>query len=75
MATDRVVAPRTVLIGEVGLGGEVRGVAHAGLRVTEAARLGFTRVIGPPSVPALPGVEILAVDDVASALARAFATP
>jgi DNA repair protein RadA/Sms len=71
-AADRVVLPRTVCIGEVGLGGEVRGVAHAALRVTEAARMGFTRVIGPPSVPSAPGVEVVAVDDVAAALAAAF---
>ena len=75
VATDRVVAPRTVLIGEVGLGGEIRGVAHAALRVTEAARMGFTRVIGPASVPAIPGVEVVAVDDVATALARTFGAP
>jgi len=33
-----------VLIGEVGLGGEVRSVARIGARITEAARLGFRRV-------------------------------
>jgi DNA repair protein RadA/Sms len=72
VADDRVVVPRTVVIGEVGLGGEVRGVAHAARRVAEAARLGFTRVIGPASAPVVPGVEIVAVDDVAGALAAAF---
>jgi len=72
VATDRVVAPRTVLIGEVGLGGEIRGVAHAAVRVAEAARLGFTRVVGPSSVPAPSGVEVVAVDSVADALAAAF---
>jgi DNA repair protein RadA/Sms len=73
VATDRVVRPRTVLIGEVGLGGEIRGVAHAALRVAEAARLGFTRVVGPASVPTADGVEVVAVDSVADALAAAFA--
>ena len=34
--------------GEVGLGGEVRGVSHLDLRVREAARLGFRRVLTPP---------------------------
>jgi len=33
--------------GEVGLGGEVRGVARLDLRVREAARLGFRRVLTP----------------------------
>jgi len=72
VATDRVVAPRTVLIGEVGLGGEIRGVGHAAVRVAEAARLGFTRVVGPSSVPAPAGVQVIAVDNVADALAGAF---
>ncbi|MFM8302706.1 MAG: DNA repair protein RadA [Actinomycetota bacterium] len=72
VATDRAVVPGTVLIGEVGLGGEVRGVAHAAVRVAEAARLGFTRVVGPPSVPAGAGVQVVAVETVADALAGAF---
>jgi DNA repair protein RadA/Sms len=68
-----VIAGRTVVMGEVGLGGEVRGVAHAALRVAEAARLGFTRVVGPTSLPRTAGVEIIGVDTVAAALAAAFA--
>lgn len=73
VAGDRVLAPRTVLIGEVGLGGEVRGVGHTALRVAEAARMGFTRVVGPRSLVAGPGVEVVAVDHVTEALAAAFA--
>jgi DNA repair protein RadA/Sms len=69
----RVIDGRTVVMGEVGLGGEVRGVAHAALRVAEAARLGFTRVVGPTSLPRTAGVEIIGVDTVAAALAAAFA--
>jgi DNA repair protein RadA/Sms len=38
-----------VPIGEVGLGGEVRGVAQARKRVAEAATLGFKRAIVPQS--------------------------
>jgi len=72
VADDRVLAPRTVLIGEVGLGGEVRGVAHTALRVAESARMGFTRVVGPRSLVAGPGVEVVGVDHVAEALAAAF---
>jgi DNA repair protein RadA/Sms len=74
VATGRVLAPRTVLIGEVGLGGEVRSVAHPALRVAEAARMGFTRVVGPRSLAdgAGSGVDAVAVDHVAAALAAAF---
>ena len=37
----------TVLVGEIGLGGEIRGVAHVPLRVAEAAKLGFDGVVVP----------------------------
>ena len=60
-------------MGEVGLGGEVRGVAHAHLRVAEAARLGFTRVVGPASLPRVGRRRDVGVDTVAAALAAAFA--
>jgi DNA repair protein RadA/Sms len=44
---DRVVDPLTVLIGEVGLGGQVRSVSQLELRLREAAKLGFKRAIVP----------------------------
>ncbi|WP_017662028.1 DNA repair protein RadA [Baaleninema simplex] len=44
---DRVVDPHTVLIGEVGLGGQVRQVSQLELRLREAAKLGFKRAIVP----------------------------
>ena len=40
--TDRPLPSDLVAFGEVGLGGEVRQVAHAPRRLSEAARLGFT---------------------------------
>ena len=49
--TDAAVAPDTVAIGEVGLGGEVRQVPAAARRLTEALRLGFRRAIVPASTP------------------------
>lgn len=42
---DLPVEPNTVVVGEVGLAGEVRGVSQIEKRVKEAARLGFDRVI------------------------------
>jgi DNA repair protein RadA/Sms len=36
-----------VYFGEIGLSGAVRPVAHAGLRLKEAAKLGFRRAIAP----------------------------
>jgi DNA repair protein RadA/Sms len=38
---------QTVVIGEVGLGGEIRPVTHVERRIREAAKLGFRRVIFP----------------------------
>lgn len=42
-----VLAADTAVVGEVGLGGEVRSVARAEARASEAARLGFKKVILP----------------------------
>ena len=44
---DIPVQPQTVLIGEVGLSGEVRAVPYAERRIAEAAKLGFQKVILP----------------------------
>ena len=44
---DRPVDSRTVILGEVGLTGEVRAVSQIEVRVREAARLGFGRCIVP----------------------------
>ena len=55
-----------VLIGEVGLGGEVRTVSQLALRLKEAAKLGFERAVVPKnnlkgfSPP--QGIEVLGVD-------------
>lgn len=46
---DRVVDPSMVLIGEVGLGGQVRPVSQMELRLKEASKLGFKRAIVPAS--------------------------
>jgi DNA repair protein RadA/Sms len=44
---NRPIAQGTAIFGEVGLGGEVRGVPQAPLRIREAAQMGFTRVVLP----------------------------
>jgi DNA repair protein RadA/Sms len=44
---DRPVAPSSLLLGEVGLAGEVRAVGQIEQRLAEAAQLGFTRCILP----------------------------
>lgn len=44
---NKIVAPQTLFIGEVGLTGEVRGVADVQKRVLEGQKLGFRRCILP----------------------------
>ncbi len=44
---NRVIPATSALFGEVGLAGEVRGVTQAGLRVREAAQMGFLQCIMP----------------------------
>lgn len=46
---DRPIDPKTVLLGEVGLTGEIRAVGQTDVRVTEAAKLGFGRCVLPKS--------------------------
>jgi DNA repair protein RadA/Sms len=46
---ERRVAADMVALGEVGLGGELRAVPRLAQRVREAAKLGFRRVVAPPS--------------------------
>ncbi len=48
-ARRRNVLPGTIVIGEVGLTGEVRGCAGLSRRITEAARLGWRRALVPSS--------------------------
>jgi DNA repair protein RadA/Sms len=44
---ERPLPADAILFGEVALSGELRGVAHSGLRLREAAKLGFGRAIIP----------------------------
>ncbi|HBI04073.1 MAG TPA: DNA repair protein RadA [Paenibacillaceae bacterium] len=69
---DRKTNPYDVVIGEIGLTGEVRGVSRIEQRVKEAKKLGFRRVIIPhknlsgwdyPS-----GIEVIGVKDISEAL-------
>ncbi|NGX38725.1 MAG: DNA repair protein RadA [Chlamydiae bacterium] len=45
--SNRVLDPKTVVIGEVGLGGEVRSVSRIESRIKEAINMGFSRCILP----------------------------
>jgi DNA repair protein RadA/Sms len=45
--TDKVIDSQTLIIGEVGLGGEIRSVGHIDKRIQEAEKLGFKTAIIP----------------------------
>ena len=47
-ASGQALPEDTVIFGEVGLSGEVRGVSQADLRLKEATKLGFRRALVPP---------------------------
>jgi DNA repair protein RadA/Sms len=46
-ARNQLIDPRMVVFGEVGLGGEIRGINQAEVRVKESKRLGFKRCLLP----------------------------
>ncbi len=47
--TGAILPHDAVYFGELALSGSVRPVAHTGLRLKEAAKLGFSRAFAPPS--------------------------
>jgi DNA repair protein RadA/Sms len=71
---DRLVDPRLVIIGEVGLGGQVRPVSQMELRLKEATKLGFKRAIVPRGTTFTDAaMEIIPVSRVVDAIALALA--
>ncbi len=74
---DLVLAAGTVLVGELGLGGQLRPVGQLELRLQEAARLGFRRAVVPRGSglgPAAAGIglQILEAGGVTEALVAAL---
>jgi len=72
---NRIVDPDSVLIGEVGLTGEVRAVSHIDKRIMEAKRIGFKTCIIPSGnknmikkMKELEGIQIKTVENVKEAL-------
>ncbi|MBZ0198520.1 MAG: DNA repair protein RadA [Ignavibacteriaceae bacterium] len=69
---DKPADKNSVIIGEVGLGGEVRSVGHIEKRIQEAEKLGFTRIIIPQNnlkgMKATPGIEVRGVSLVTEAM-------
>ena len=73
---DKVIDPQTVIVGEVGLAGEVRAITQPETRVREAAKLGFTRAVIPAGslrqVGEVDGMTVTGVKSVEDALGCLF---
>ena len=73
---NQPVPAGAALFGEVGLAGEIRGTTQPGLRVREAAQMGFTHCFMPRGDGgdglSAPGCELCPVDSVGQALEGLF---
>ena len=56
--SERPVPQEAVIMGEIALSGEVRPVAHAGLRLKESAKLGFDRAWVPGGTEAAGSIAL-----------------
>ncbi len=56
--SERPVPSECVVLGEIALSGEIRPVAHAGLRLKEAAKLGFDQAWVPKGIKAAEGLKL-----------------
>ncbi|WP_455377024.1 DNA repair protein RadA [Petrachloros mirabilis] len=66
------VEPGLLILGEIGLGGEVRAINQAELRIREAAKMGFRRCLLPErnlaKIDPIDGIELIGVSEVGEAL-------
>jgi DNA repair protein RadA/Sms len=72
---DQPLVQALVCFGELGLAGEIRPVPYGEERLREAVKHGFTRAIVPAANEprrAIEGLQVIAVERLADALARAF---
>jgi DNA repair protein RadA/Sms len=71
---EKVVDNQTIIIGEVGLGGEIRSVGHIEKRIQEAQKLGFKSAIIPTGnlkgIKQSDKIKVIAVDNVKDAITK-----
>jgi DNA repair protein RadA/Sms len=74
---DKPIPADMAIMGEVGLSGEIRAVSQLSIRLNEASKIGFKKVLVPKSrraIDSIPkGLEVIAVRNIAEALN--FAVP
>ena len=68
---DTPIDSRTIVLGEVGLGGEVRPINQVEIRVREAMKLGFVRCLLPEGNlkkwKPIPGMEMIGIQEIRGA--------
>ena len=72
--SDKYAKNNTVVVGEVGLGGEVRAVSHIDKRIQEASKLGFKNIIVPfnnlKSIKGKTQINIIPAADILSCISE-----
>ena len=65
---DRAIPEKMMLLGEVGLAGEVRGISQLEPRISEVRKMGFTRCIVPKSslkvMSKMGGIELIGINEI-----------
>jgi DNA repair protein RadA/Sms len=73
---DRPVRQGTVILGEIGLTGEVRAIGQIETRIAEAIKMGFNRCLLPQSnvkrTTGMKGIQLVGVKNVAEAMEELF---
>lgn len=73
---DKPIADGTVVLGEVGLTGEVRAIGQVDTRLSESRKMGFTRCLVPASnlkrLPGIQGIEVLGIKTVPEVVENLF---
>jgi len=73
---DKAMPENTVVLGEVGLTGEVRAIGQIDNRISEIKKMGFTRCLVPDTnlkrIPQISGIEISGVKTVKDAVEELF---
>jgi DNA repair protein RadA/Sms len=73
---DKPIADGTIVIGEVGLTGEVRAIGQADTRVAEAGKMGFNRCMVPEGnfkrIRGIDGVKVEGIKSVSEAVDMLF---
>jgi DNA repair protein RadA/Sms len=73
---DKAVSDGTVVLGEVGLAGEVRAIGQVDIRLAEVKKMGFKRCLVPDSnlkrIPDIDGIEVAGIKTVPEAIEKLF---